>query len=197
MAKTGETLKLEKQIFNRTVKQGVFGCFEVTIGWFGKERVDFMTYDTKGIFKCYEIKVSKADFHSKAKISFVGHYNYYVMTKELYEQVKDEIPPHIGVYVDGTCNKAECKKRADKQEVAPEMVQTLKDSIIRSLTRYFNDQIKSNDENSIKKLERELATTRNDKDKYYKDLWHIKDLLFRKFGSRYMRIIEEMEDKFI
>ena len=47
--KTKKTLKLEQDIYNATEKVGVFGCFEVTIGFFGKERVDYMTYDTKGI----------------------------------------------------------------------------------------------------------------------------------------------------
>ena len=87
MAKTEETLRLERSIFKATKKMGVFGCFEVTIGFFGKERVDYMTYDTKGIFRCYEIKTSLSDFHSKAKKTFCGHYNYYVLTKELYEKV--------------------------------------------------------------------------------------------------------------
>lgn len=32
--KTKKTLKLEKQIYNATKKMGVFGCFEVTIGFF-------------------------------------------------------------------------------------------------------------------------------------------------------------------
>lgn len=99
--KTKATIKLEKKIRKATHKTGVFQCFEVTIGYFGKERVDFMTYDTKGVFRCYEIKVTKADFHSKATKSFVGHYNYYVLTKDLYEQVKDEIPDWIGVYIGG------------------------------------------------------------------------------------------------
>ena len=57
MAKTEETLLIENSIYRETNRQGVFGCFEVTIGWFGKERVDYMTYDTKGIWRCYEIKV--------------------------------------------------------------------------------------------------------------------------------------------
>lgn len=57
MAKTEETLLIENSIYRETNCQGVFGCFEVTIGWFGKERVDYMTYDTKGIWRCYEIKV--------------------------------------------------------------------------------------------------------------------------------------------
>jgi hypothetical protein len=37
MAKTEQTLALEREIRKATVKQGVFGCFEVTIGWFGNE----------------------------------------------------------------------------------------------------------------------------------------------------------------
>lgn len=71
--KTEETKRLEMAIWNATNKQGVFGCFEVTIGWFGKERVDYMTFDTKGDFRCYEIKVTKADFHSTCHNSFVGN----------------------------------------------------------------------------------------------------------------------------
>lgn len=97
--KTAETVALEKAIRRATYKMGTFGCYEVTIGYGGKERVDYMTYDTKGIFRCYEVKVSKADFHSAAVKSFVGHYNYYVLTRELYDQVKGEIPDWVGVYM--------------------------------------------------------------------------------------------------
>ena len=57
-----KTLDAKDLIYMNFIKQGIFGCFEVTIGWNGKERVDFMTYDTKGIWRCYEIKVSKAEF---------------------------------------------------------------------------------------------------------------------------------------
>ena len=99
MSKTEVTKQLEDCIYKSTQKMGVFGCFEVTIGFGGRERVDYMTYDTKGVFRCYEIKCTKSDFYSKAKKSFVGNYNYYVLTKELYEEVKKDIPKHIGVYV--------------------------------------------------------------------------------------------------
>lgn len=47
--KTAETVALEKAIRRATYKMGTFGCYEVTIGYGGKERVDYMTYDTKGI----------------------------------------------------------------------------------------------------------------------------------------------------
>lgn len=50
-------------------------------------------------WRCYELKVSKADFRSKAKLSFVGHYNYFVLPEKLYLAVQDEIPSQIGVLV--------------------------------------------------------------------------------------------------
>jgi hypothetical protein len=161
------TLKLERDIWEATHKQGVFCCFEVTIGWFGKERVDYMTYDTKGIFRCYEVKVSKSDFHSKARKTFVGHFNYYVMPEELYEQVKNEIPANIGVYVNG-----HCYKNPKKQQPTVD-IQTLKDSMIRSLSREVEKQIKSGIPHKvdilnryINKLERDLKMS----EKGYRDL---------------------------
>lgn len=199
MAKTEETLKLEQQIYNSTKKQGVFGCYEVTIGWFGKERVDYMTYDTKGIFRCYEIKVSKSDFNSKAKVSFVGHYNYYVMPYELYEQVKDEIPEYVGVYIGNKGDyygyRCTSVKRAARQELKVDE-QILKDSMIRSLTRYLDEQVKGNDESYVKLLNRELSRAKNKCDRYYKEFVDLRNLLFKKFGSKYRSIIEEMEDRY-
>lgn len=146
IAKTELTKKLEQDIWKETNKRGVFGCFEVTIGWYGKERVDYMTYDTNGIWRCYEIKVSKADFYSKAKKTFIGHFNYYVITNELYEQVKDEIPNYIGVY----CGKV-LKKRPKKQELKVDE-QILKNSMIRSLSRENQKFIKTKDNEFINKL---------------------------------------------
>ena len=129
MSKSKDTKKLEDQIYKSTNKQGTFGCFEVTIGWFGKERVDYMTFDTKGVWRCYEIKSSVSDFRSKSAKTFVGHLNYFVMTEELYEKVKDEIPPGIGVYIGG-----HCKKKAKKRDLG-EDENVLKASMIRSLAR--------------------------------------------------------------
>ena len=40
MAKTELTQLLEDKIQSYTSKQGVFGYLEVTIGWYGKQRVD-------------------------------------------------------------------------------------------------------------------------------------------------------------
>ena len=102
---------------------GTYLCFEVMMpaqyrGTHASERVDLLTYDTKGIWRFYELKISKSDFYSKAKHTFLGHYNYYVMPKELYEQIKQEIPDHVGCYVAWEKgNHCECIKRPKKQEL--------------------------------------------------------------------------------
>ena len=137
----------------------------MTIGWYGKERVDYMTYDTKGIWRCYEIKISKSDFHSKNHNTFIGNYNYYVLTDELYEQVKDEIPKGIGAYIGSNL-----VKRAKKQELKVNK-QILTDSMIRSLSRYLQKQMDSNNDYLIDRYKRELNRSKKDlsnyRDKYY------------------------------
>lgn len=160
IAKTELTTQLERQIYSATKKQGTFGCFEVTIGWFGYERVDYITYDTKGIWRCYEVKVSVADFRSKSKKTFCGHYNYYVMTKELYEKVKDEIPSHIGVYFGNNCFK-----RAKKQELLVDEL-ILKNSLIRSLSREADKLYKSADPIKMNTMQRQINYERKEKERY-------------------------------
>lgn len=188
MAKTEITKQLESSIFKETRKQGTFGCFEVTIGWYGNERVDYMTYNTKGEWRCYEIKCSKSDFHSKAKKTFIGHYNYYVMTKELYEEVKDEIPAHIGVYTYGTL-----VKRPKKQELQVDE-QTLKDSFIRSLYRDAEKLYDSGNESVISNFKRKISRLEDDVKSLKNRQTEITVLLLRKFGRRWEDKIEKMED---
>lgn len=71
-------------------------------------RVDYMRFKPvnntvsgieKGDFYCYEVKSSVEDFHSKNGHNFIGDYNYYVTTREVYEKVKNEIPGNVGVLV--------------------------------------------------------------------------------------------------
>lgn len=71
-------------------------------------RVDFMKFVPKnntisgiekGDFYCYEVKSSVEDFHSKNGHNFIGDFNYYVMPEEVYEQVKNEIPYKVGVFI--------------------------------------------------------------------------------------------------
>lgn len=183
MAKTDITKQLERDIFYATDKTGTFGCFEVTIGFFGNERVDYLTYDTKGIWRCFEIKTSKSDFYSKAKKTFVGHYNYFVLTPELYEQVKHDIPSHIGVHVG-----YKFAKKAKKQELGVEE-KILKDSLIRSLARESNKFFRSGDTETINnykqkviRLERQIRQSKQEirelhaigRDKYGRN-WHIEE----------------------
>ena len=72
-----------------------------------KIRVDYMTFHPlnnstsgieKGDFICYEVKSSVEDFYSPNGHNFIGDFNYYVMPKEVFDIVKDEIPYGIGVY---------------------------------------------------------------------------------------------------
>lgn len=141
MPKTKETLDFEKYLKQYTKKQGIFSCPEVTIGWFGHERVDFLSYDTKDIFKCYEIKVTKTDFYSKCHNTFIGNYNYYVMPQKLYEEVKKDIPEEVGVLTENVINGEIYKytplksiKKAIKQDLKVDK-EVLKNSLIRSLHR--------------------------------------------------------------
>ncbi|MGK4040832.1 hypothetical protein AB0Y20_00925 [Heyndrickxia oleronia] len=176
IAKTELTIELERQIWGATSKQGVFGCFEVTIGWFGNERVDYITYDTKGIWRCYEVKVSKSDFYSKAKKTFIGHYNYFVLPKDLYDEVKDDIPKHVGVYLGNYC-----VKKAKKQELKVDE-EILKNSLIRSLTREFEKQYKSGNPNVIDYLNRQINRLQKEVDRYKNDYRELTRSLYLKFG---------------
>jgi hypothetical protein len=178
-AKTEATIQLERQIWKETHKQGVFGCFEVTIGWFGKERVDYMTYDCKGVWRCYEIKVSKSDFRSKAHNTFIGHFNYYVMPKELYEQVKNEIPVEIGAYCGGWC-----AKRAKRLALAIDE-QILKNSLIRSLSREVEKQIKSGIPYEIDRVTASKKEAERERDNYRRQYWDLRREVQEKYGTRW------------
>lgn len=179
IAKTKITEQLEKAIKMATSKIGTFSCFEVTIGFSGNERVDFMTLNTKNVWRCYEIKASISDFRSKAKKTFVGHYNYFVLTNELYELVKNEIPSHIGVYVYGTC-----VKKAKKQELTVSD-DVLRFSMIRSLSRDATKLYKSKNPKVIENYQRKnklLEQERNDYKRKYQELMAIGN---NKYGRRW------------
>lgn len=173
--KTKETLQMEHDIRAATRKIGVFGCFEVTIGIGGKERVDFMTYEPRtGLFRCYEIKAAEADFHSSAAVSFVGGYNYYVLTKDLYAKVEKEIPDWAGVYVHMDCVKK--PKRRDipdtkeysvrrsvcgrSTKIAIPFRQVLMESMMRSLYRDSDKLIQAGNEQYVNRLRTEIEKSR-------------------------------------
>ena len=122
------TKDLEWAIFRALMKMGTYLCFEVMVphpkGYVGvaNERVDLLSYDTRGNWRFYELKISKSDFNSKCKHTFLGDLNYYVMPLSLYESVKDNIPSDIGVYVaEKATYKDEyfcrCIKKAKRREM--------------------------------------------------------------------------------
>lgn len=112
--KTTLTKEIEQALIlaTRANEPGIYGALEVTLGeGYGTERVDYMTMDSKNIFRCYEIKISKKDFYSKAKLSFVGDYNYLVLTKDIYNEVQQDIDIKfygIGIYANKDCNNNIC-----------------------------------------------------------------------------------------
>lgn len=99
--KTTLTQEIEKALYHYCIEQGGMVVEEVTM----PEEAGIV--DTLACFfkaetlewRCYELKISKADFYSKAKLSFVGHYNYFVLTESLYQKVQADIPNGIGVLI--------------------------------------------------------------------------------------------------
>ena len=63
---------------------------------------------------CYEVKISVSDFKSKHGHNFFGNHNYYVVSSNIYDGIKDLVPDDIGiiVYYANTGNmriKKQCK----------------------------------------------------------------------------------------
>lgn len=158
--KTLTTREIEQFLMIKNHKMNCFNCLEVGIVFKVRkphkrfpqyivtrhetEICDFMQYDqSKDIFRCYEIKVSKQDFYSKCKKTFVGNYNYYAMPKELYIEVKDDIPDYVGV-VDqlGFCLKKPKKVelKIDKEKLLVSMLKSLN----RENYKYFYEKLRRN-----------------------------------------------------
>lgn len=147
--KTAETLKIEqvlhKSLFGFNPKLAKeYGATEVTVGFqrdaHGHEIVDFLSYDPKkDIFKCYEIKVTMADFHSDAAKSWHGNYNYLVLSRDLYlkQDIMEwisEIPAGVGIITINTDNGLkETVRRAVKRDIDADTKEMLKNSLIRTL----------------------------------------------------------------
>lgn len=99
--KTKLTKNLESTLYQYCYEQGSYVVEEVSMPE-SKGIVDTLSYQQIGDqieWRCYELKVTKNDFHSKAKLSFIGNYNYFVLPQKLYEEVQTEIPTHIGVLI--------------------------------------------------------------------------------------------------
>lgn len=133
--KTKETLELELFLFNYLQKMGTYCVFECQIGKFKGGRVDCISIDTDSIVKCYELKVTKNDFHSKHGHNFIGHYNYYVMPLSLYKDVYNEVQSDIGIIVADEDYLYSAKK--SKRKECSYSIEQIKDFMLRSLYRKF------------------------------------------------------------
>lgn len=174
MPKRTETIELENALIKMCREKRLYGCEEVTIGFYnnghGNEIVDFMTMDSKGIIKCYEIKVTLSDLKSNAKKSWYGNYNYLVVSSELYKTVDkwiQYIPNDVGIiegfYLNG---KRKCKKK----EITEQCDNMLKESLVRSM--YWKME-KYRDLQSIekhKKIMSEIRRAEKEKNSYYQRL---------------------------
>lgn len=172
MAKRQETLNIEAALQKDTRIKRIYGCEEITIGFsnngHGNEIVDFMTMDSKGIIKCYEIKVTIEDFKSDAKKSWYGHYNYLVVGSDLWnkhrEYILENTPKHIGIIGSSLESLRKCKK----QDISQEQSEMLKESMIRSMyykmLKYYNaSDMEENQKRNriIYKLRKEAETYRD------------------------------------
>lgn len=159
MVKTDLTKKVERALWEETHEK-VHGCFEVKIGLpktqamltGNEEFVDYITFSSySGEFVCYEIKTSKSDIKSSAKLSFVGHRNYLVLPVELYEEVqeekwfRDKIPYGIGImcYYSALVDTVKIVKKCKRYELSVGAQALLMESITRSMARETNRYYKS------------------------------------------------------
>lgn len=115
MAKTDLTISIEKKLMLKFYNTSTRFALEVPIGAHGGSEImfgvaDFVTVDIKNspfpnqipFIKCYEIKVSVADFKSKNGHNFYGDENYYIVSEEVWQAVLDEkidIQYGVGVYL--------------------------------------------------------------------------------------------------
>lgn len=195
MGKRKETLEIERKLYDMAIEKRWYGCEEVTIGFphhrIPNQIVDYMLMDSKGTLYCYELKVTLQDLKSKAKLSFWGHYNYLVVSYDLYSKVSnwDEfVPNYVGIIVDFG-SKLTSIHKAKKQELPSDVEVMLKESLIRSV--HFK-QIKYKDMADIekiknmskrqRKLEKELKNMKDERNELYSDLQWIRRAYYKKTG---------------
>lgn len=187
MGKRKETIDIENALENQTREKRIYGCSEVTIGFpakgGGKEIVDFITMDSKGIIKCYEIKVTKADLASNAKKSWYGHFNYLIVTEELYEKINDwkqYLSEDVGLIVFGARTRGNpfvSRISAKKRNITTEIESMLKDSMVRSM--YFKME-KYKDSVSIelqKEKNKEISRLKKENDSLRERARHAENII--------------------
>lgn len=134
MSKSSRTYELEEIITVATARPDRVGCPEVSLDDYGI--VDFVCMDIGGeqIVRCFELKISKSDFLSDAKKSFIGDYNYYVLPIELWGNVHNLIEEGIGVWLVDKDGQAFVKKKAQRMQCQMPRSKVLV-KILRALAR--------------------------------------------------------------
>ena len=106
------------------------------------------------------------------------------MPPDLYEEVKEEIPDHVGVYAVRGKN-AYSVKRARRQPVQDP--DALKDSMIRSLCREVTKQIQSGDPLRVENLNRRISQAERDRDRYRRQYWDLLREVEERFGTHWRK----------
>lgn len=134
MSKSEKTYELEEIITMACARPDRVGCPEVSLDDWGI--VDFVSMDISGArtVRCYELKISKSDFLSDAKKTFIGDFNYYVIPTELWDSVKGHVERGVGVWVVDKHGQVAVKKRAEKMECKMDRSRIL-GKILRALNR--------------------------------------------------------------
>ena len=153
------TKDIENIAYNHFWRKGWYGVFEVAVprsivNKYHRERVDLLTYETTGIYRAYEIKRNKNDFYSGCAWSWIGNYNYFIMPYGLYEEVKQDIPDGIGVWVVREHSKSmECIKRPKRRELlcsSTDMMFSMMQAFSREYKKYRKILKKENKSNKKK-----------------------------------------------
>ena len=152
------TDELEIYVYFHLAKLGTYLCFEVMMPFdfmpnnrMKNERVDLLTYSTNGEWRFYELKVSVSDFHSKAKKTFYGHFNYFVMPRSVYEKVWNEIPDGIGCYIaDDKHHYVECVQKAKRMKMDGNE-EALKKAFTQALSRQHHQLMRMRRDNMKKR----------------------------------------------
>lgn len=196
MAKRKETIDLENALIKDTREKRIYGCEEITIGFYnnghGNEIVDFMTMDSKGIVKCYELKVTLQDLKSSAKKSWYGNYNYLVVSKTLYDTVEDwniYVPKHVGIIV-GT--SLSIVKKPTKKNIDNDTEIMLKESFVRSMYWKMIKYIDAQSLDNLKKLNAKIKKLEQERDKYYKDSLYYEKIIYG--YQKYKALNDNLED---
>lgn len=114
MSKSDKTYELEEVIALATWKVGRIGCQEVGLGDEGI--VDYISIELGGarVIRCYELKISKSDFLSDNKKTFIGDFNYYVIPTGLWNYVRGYVEPGIGVWAVSSDGTAKVMRKATR-----------------------------------------------------------------------------------